>query len=829
MKWLGVCIFALVSVLGGACIFGENSRAATAELWLEGRPAKVFDAVDRNAPTSSNCAGVTEPVEIRGETGIKDACVFGRPNLLRVASYSRVADGRVTYAVAYPDERFFTPVVGLCEGLDRCIYGQAGDMVLIASEIVTDIAIYRSYTMVKDFSQHITKNADNPQTYQFEYDGEGVELRAGQRVIKVGAIAVSPNGRWVLLELVGYGLARVDTVSGEYTRVVSYDSLPGAADTDVSLGISSDGRWGVVTGYADGIYIYGFNNTCGDQLTATLSALYSMETVLCPYRVVRADSQLFELENLYAPKFSIHGQRLTLYRYGNEPRKIVLVPQGAGGGDPYYLAFGDSFTSGEGELSDEYYQVGTNTAQNHCHVSTRSYPYLLQSSWEISANNLACSGSRMEEVRKTSDAYSFTVRARSPTAVSLSIGGNDVDFMGKLKTCLGPGTCEWAREGNRKSTAYELRALFPKLVNLINELRGEYERAKLLIVGYPKIINDQAQCSVVTGLLLNTEERRYMNESIHYLNRVLKAAADYTKSTFADIEDAYTGERLCDNRETAMNVIRYGDDIAPIPFLNTVKLIGAESFHPTPRGHQLAKSAIATTLASFWDSPTCNDCIYEENDLSMPAYWFAGDSMDEPQRRPIAKQFLNAGVFSQAAGALATFMSGMFAPGSLVKFELHSDAKNLGQFAAKNDGSLTESVALPTDSAGYHTLHAYGTSFSGEAIDIYQTIYIEGDASGAVDDFTGSITHSSGGSSDEEVKSLKTKESSMVVAFQGAPENNSVGQIKGVQVGNIQPTLSFSTPAYQKVSKSFDWWVIVIIVGSGVLCLWFFIANKAKQ
>lgn len=830
MKWVSIGIVTFALAIGGVCLYAENAQASSSELWLEGRPVKVFDAVDQNAPAISSCPGVMEPAEIRGETGIKDVCMFGWPNLLRVAWYTRAVDGRVTYAVAYPDERFFTPVVGLCEGINRCMYGQAGDTVLVASEIVTDVGIYGNYTIIKDFSRHITRSTGSPHTYQFNYDGQGINLRAGNRPVKVGATTVSSNGHWILLELIGYGLARVDTVSGTYTRVASYDSLPGAADAGASLGVSSDGRWGVVTGYADGVYIYGFNDTCGDQLAATSSAIYSVETVTCPYRVIRADSQLPEPENIYAPRFSMHGQRLTLYRYDNEPRKIVFVPQAAGGENSFYLAFGDSFTSGEGELNDEYYRLGTNTSQNHCHVSMRSYPYLLQNSWEISADNLACSGSRMEEVRRVSDTYSHTADARSPTVVSLSIGGNDVDFMGKLKTCLGLGTCEWASTGYRKSTAYELRALFPKFVGLINELKEEYQQAKLLVVGYPKVINDQMKCSTVAGLLLNTEERRYMNESIHYLNKVLRAAANYTKTTFADIENVYDGERLCDTKETAMNAIRYGDDIAPIPFLNKLKLIGAESFHPTPRGHQLVGSMLATTLVSFRDAPICNSCIYEENDLSMPPYWLAEDSGNEPQRRLLAKRFLKAEVFSQATDALVNFVSGVFAPGTLVKFELHSDVKRLESLVTHDDGSLIGSVMLPADIAGYHTLHAYGTSFSGEAVDIYQTVYIEGDTLEKVDAFEEGAGHGVESSRPQAMKSPEVDDGSLVVAMQRAQQSDEVGLVKGVQTSLSQPATSSSMPEHRRVGESLAWWAgLAVILGSGLLCLWFFLLNKRKQ
>ncbi len=57
-----------------------------------------------------------------------------------------------------------------------------------------------------------------------------------------------------------------------------------------------------------------------------------------------------------------------------------------------YLALGDSYISGEGAFQ---YKDGTDTDNNRCHLSSRSYPYLLGQALDLSSyNSVACSGAK---------------------------------------------------------------------------------------------------------------------------------------------------------------------------------------------------------------------------------------------------------------------------------------------------------------------------------------------------------------------------------------------------------------------------------------------------
>ena len=62
-----------------------------------------------------------------------------------------------------------------------------------------------------------------------------------------------------------------------------------------------------------------------------------------------------------------------------------------------------------------------------------------------------------------------------PDVLSLSIGGNDVGLIAKLKACLGIGTCEWAVPGLKRFAAYrEIVDFYDVLISTFSTVRRYY-------------------------------------------------------------------------------------------------------------------------------------------------------------------------------------------------------------------------------------------------------------------------------------------------------------------------------------------------------------------
>lgn len=825
------CVFAAVAIGVGGWMMSENAHASSEPLWQYGgflRQSEIAD--DRYIGETYPCGGKEGVIILEPTRESLKACVFGDFDTVRIARYT-TDQGVLAYAIAFPNDTQYKHVNGLCSGLPQCVYGQAGDTFLIQ-----DGASYPHYhAVVKDFTKYLIPEPSDNSKYRFHHPGFLTYLKRGTYRLITGNAAVSDNGKWIVIELPEYGIVRMNTVSGDVKRIVGRGSIPPIAGEITSFTITDDGRWVATVGYREGVFIYEVNDTCGDVLTGFSSTNFMGDTVPCREVVILPNQHFQSTQLLFAPRFSSDSRQLMVYRRAGTPTRITFAQNSMTFLNPYYVAFGDSFTSGEGELEDRFYLPETNTSSNRCHVSTRSYPYILETHWDVAAKNFACSGSRMEDVRQAIQKFDST-NTKHANIATLSIGGNDADFMGKLKTCISPGTCEWAQEKYRKATALEIKNLLPRFVDLMNELKQSHGGAQRFVIGYPNIINaqPQAHCSPLMGVLFTADERRYMSESISYLNKVLKAAAHHAGLPFVDIEDSYGNERLCDSEATAMNELRYGDDIAPIPFLEETKLIGAESFHPTPRGHFLAARVIQESIAAHNDAPPCTTCTFEESDLALSSYWLEGEAPEPP--RLISNKFLNKEAFQGFPEAFYTFLKRTFTPHSIITIELHSDVREIGQAVAAEDGSLTGTLQMPLDTEGYHTVHVLGTSYTGEPIDIYQTVFISAES----EKMTGEGTsipadpppnrhiHSEPGVHRSVTKTAGEGEGSGIA--NEAPikiaSTEETPAVKGHQISNAPPPKEATLST--KTSPWYSWLGLAVILGSASFLLWWIFFKKPK-
>lgn len=165
------------------------------------------------------------------------------------------------------------------------------------------------------------------------------------------------------------------------------------------------------------------------------------------------------------------------------------------------VALGDSFASGEGAGSYD-------SDAGDCHRSEVAYPWLDLFADEVWFS--ACSGAKIENIidvpQSIGDANEPQVRALENASaarkfVTLSIGGNDVDFEPTLKTCARrwlnwvvtnppPDPCS-ADPAITEPVMSKLAGLEDRLVALYEELLTEQhigdERTTLYVLGYPKL------------------------------------------------------------------------------------------------------------------------------------------------------------------------------------------------------------------------------------------------------------------------------------------------------------------------------------------------------
>ncbi len=715
MKRVGL----LCLVIGVCCLFVQNGRvsAASPQPWIDSPITKISESsLKPSIKGITTCSGATMLIDIAEITESRTACVYGGVSGVRIARFIDY-ENILRYVVAFPSEVKFYELRNVCVGVEYCVYSQSEDAAIIREE--TSDGRFGA-KVINDFSKQLVKHKQATTIYFTVKADVGEGLRNQSSVLATRSVAISPNGTWSIVEIPGYGLIRVDMKTGAYRWIAALGTENGSyAEDPPNLTISNSGGLVAMTGWYHGVDIYAIDTICGYE---TLSRPPTV--AWCPKSFVSQQQLAQDFITGYGLRFSDDNKKLSIVIIVDEgARKVFLSPTPyEESASPRYLAFGDSFTSGEGEVSDDFYLPDTNTASNRCHVSNRSYAYLLSSYWETFTTNYACSGSRIPDVRAKS-AEVLMNSTKSASILSVGVGGNDVDLVGKMKSCLGPGVCEWASVKNRSATISEMNRLLPNLIALITDMQSN-SPVPMFIVGYPLVINasDEAKCTPLINSLLSKEERIYIDESIRYLNRIIETAAQYTDIAYVDIESALLGERLCDDSEKSMNSIRYGDDIAPLSALPELKIVGSESFHPTPRGHERIAHAIESQLRGFWQSSSCLGCEAHKNATS---YWTEGLNVATQLLMRFSQLFIQVEDIQSGQSVAFSFPTGTFTPKSKVELELHSDPQKVGTFISNADGSLLGVFTIPVGIQGYHTVHAFNTTLTEQTIDIYQTIYIK--------------------------------------------------------------------------------------------------------
>ncbi len=693
--------------------------------WL-GESLEVVSQLPPGVADADRCLQRWLRIEVES-IGSTYACVSGDWGGVRVGWYSGYKAVRY-YVIAYPYVQTFSRLYGACGTTAECTYSQKNDVFIAGTNLPGKGQVH---AFITHFSKKLTRPSSDPKSYLFSgIENETFVSLAPGVTPTSNSLVMSPNGEWALLELHAYGFIRVNLQTLQYKRVYPTGARYGVGnDPAFELAISNDGTRIAVADWKAGVKILEITPECG-ELLSLLSPNYgfAVPEAACPVVTENLMSIVPGMYHAVFLNFSNDGRWLSLYNFSApEPYKLIVAPHA----DRFrqtngYVAFGDSFSSGEGEVSDQHYIAGTNTADNTCHVSDRSYPYLLGVRWSMATTNHACSGSVLNQVwRASGDYFVHNTQESMPSVISVGVGGNDIGLMGKLKTCLSPGTCEWAKPAARISSAQEIRQFLPRLSAYLQDVKRTFPNSKIMVVGYPDVVNvtTHAPCDAVVGALLDDTERKYLAESVSYLNKVLELAARRSHVAFADVSQAYGTARLCDDTPLAMNALRFGDDIAPVSFLDSFKVIGSESFHPTPIGHDMVARVISAQFMNPGSVEPCENCSQSDSFIEPGEYWNEGSvtegQQDNSLKIQLKESFLASGQLVKGHDVTVHFAEGSFKPSSSVRIELHSDPMVLAEVTAHDDGSLNTSVTIPTTHTGYHTVHVYGTSQSDEQLDLY--------------------------------------------------------------------------------------------------------------
>jgi lysophospholipase L1-like esterase len=244
---------------------------------------------------------------------------------------------------------------------------------------------------------------------------------------------------------------------------------------------------------------------------------------------------------------AVIGAILTLVAVGATPAHAATVN---------YVALGDSYSSGVGS--------GSYTSESgSCLRSTKAYPQLWTNAHAPSSFTfVACSGAKTTDV----SANQVSALSSSTTLVSISIGGNDVNFAGVMEDCVIYSTSTCVSEVNAaENTA---RTQLPGWLDTVyNNIHSHAPNAHVVVLGYPRFYH----VGVWYCVGLSDTSRAKINEGADVLDSVISAAASRHGFSFGDVRSSFAaGHEICDGDASWLHSVDWSNIV--------------QSYHPTAAG-----------------------------------------------------------------------------------------------------------------------------------------------------------------------------------------------------------------------------------------------------
>lgn len=604
------------------------------------------------------------------------------------------------------------------------------------------------------------------------------------------------EGKWLLAEVQSGGYVRLNLETGiikYFSKEVNRYGI--GSDPITKFAVSEDGNHVAIA--SESVYmqpkVYDLTISCGDTASYVKDEWRGPDRgngmTFCPERNLWESINNFMEQNVKhvtLPYFSTYdGGELTIFveaapTTDGTPRSqwLQISPKEYDKQEMVYLALGDSYSSGEGdteinpvtgkkyyrEWTDNELNVAAGRPQEKCHISTRSYPYLLAKDMNLYSSNprqwgtVACSGARIDDITGKDLAYNGQegrlmgfdgpvmrsialnefipgrerqiefVKKYKPKVITIGIGGNDAGFSDMMAICVAElNTCEPFKDQGIIGTKNTIIDLYDRYFNLIQGIQRISPDAKIYTIGYPYFINPEytALCDA-NVLFLDYDERKAIHNSITLLNNVIKNASKLMGVKYLDVSGALVGHRLCDSGPKYVTGVSFAG-----------KSEKRESMHPNAKGHQAIYNYIYKNSKSLYEYKNCTDgrvicpdlAVRSEN-IEIPDFF--NDTGDLGTNTKY-KRMTDQEVIKTLEVSVKTDKYS-FDPNSTVKATLHSDPIHLKDILVGYDGSIDSNIAIPSSTpVGYHTLKLSGKTVSGEDITYEQVVLVKNNDPSDVD------------------------------------------------------------------------------------------------
>ncbi|HEX7718154.1 MAG TPA: SGNH/GDSL hydrolase family protein [Marmoricola sp.] len=237
---------------------------------------------------------------------------------------------------------------------------------------------------------------------------------------------------------------------------------------------------------------------------------------------------------------------------------IALVVAGCGRGPSRqeaprtgaaYVALGDSYTAGAGILP---------TTDRPCGRSRVNYPSLVAKALKVSTfADRSCNGATTAQLQED-QTYAYT-RLNDPqldavgpstTLVTIGLGLNDDALsMGLLLVCLTPlgrpptDKCQSYLDTPLTTVEAQMKVAADHVQAAVEKVRELAPRARIVVVGYPRLVPDSGSCP--DRLPVPDAQVERMRVGMAYLDQSWAAAADAAGATYVDMYSASEGHDIC--------------------------------------------------------------------------------------------------------------------------------------------------------------------------------------------------------------------------------------------------------------------------------------------
>jgi hypothetical protein len=330
---------------------------------------------------------------------------------------------------------------------------------------------------------------------------------------------------------------------------------------------------------------------------------------------------------------------LLIPRSADEPELTPLpidLPSGR------YVSLGDSYSAGEGLAPFEEATRDTDQGGDRCHRSEQfAYARRLTFVNDTIKAYRACSGAVIANVFEVPQEHSGVpnslglqvveqMRGGEVSLVTLTMGGNDLDFAKALRFCFEEKNCsEQPYKGFDSLRAWvtsRLDELGSALTTLYQELRDAFPRARIVVLGYPALFPERAPpwnrlhtsvCNVFFGRW-TVGEREAIRDFGIKLNQTIGTAAAESQAQieFVDIWPFFVGHEPCSTSEWVRFV-----------GLSPDRSIRDGSFHPLRQGQAMMARILschlylidsAETLPTKSSAYALTGCVAQQATLVFP-------------------------------------------------------------------------------------------------------------------------------------------------------------------------------------------------------------------